>query len=79
MKMPADLCGPAHDFDQFIGKIFGMGSHKADPFDLVNFFDLRKKFGKGNRMVQCLAVRIYILSKQHDLYNTIVGKPPDLS
>ena len=51
-----------------------MRSHKPDPFQSLNLFNLLQKLCKSNWLIQILSIRIDILSKQHNFHNTIRHK-----
>ena len=74
MKMMAYLLAFSHIFDEFIGKILWMGGHKADPLQAFHGLYLLKKLSEGYRILQSLAVGVYVLSKEHDLCYAICNQ-----
>ena len=46
MQMFTDLFGIFHNFDQIIGKVLWMGSHKTDTLNAIYLFDLLQKLCK---------------------------------
>ena len=79
MQMLTNLFRLAHNFNQFIWQILRMWSHETDSFKSFNFFNLLKKLCKCHRFFKVLSIRIDILSKQHDFYNTICNKTFNLT
>ena len=48
-----------------------MGGHEADSLQAFDCLNLLKKLGKSDRILQSLAVGVYVLSKKHDLSHAI--------
>ena len=48
-----------------------MRSHKTDSFKTFNLLYFHKKLCKRHWLVKSFSVRIYILSKEHNFYNSI--------
>ena len=55
-----------------------MRRHETDTFQTFNLFDFFQKLGKCNWLLQILAIRIHILTKQHDFDYAVCNKLADL-
>ena len=72
--MMADFIAFCHNFNQFIRKIFWMGSHKTNTLQSFHLFQHSEKLGKGHWIFQSFSVGVYILSQKHYLGNSVRHK-----
>ena len=66
-----DFFALSHGFDQLIGEILRMRGHKADSLKTFNILQHFQKLCKCNRIFQSLSIRVYVLTKEHNLRDTI--------